>query len=113
MALATVEIPVNEMSSFDLPKVCLVTGATENVVFKPVKFSWYPRWIAVFILVGWPIALILALTLTKRVKGELPFTEEAYRRWKAQSLLAISVLSPSLSSSAARPCWRPTSPRLD
>jgi hypothetical protein len=94
MALATVEIPVNEMTSFDLPKVCLITGSTENVSFKPVKFSWYPRWIAVFILVGWPIALILALVLTKRAKGELPFTEDAHRRWKlGQALLALSIIA--------------------
>lgn len=93
MALATVEIPVNEMTSFDLPRVCLITGSTENVVFKPAKFSWYPRWIAAFILIGWPIALVLALVLTKRAKGELPFTEDAHRRYRlAQMLLALSIL---------------------
>jgi hypothetical protein len=92
--MATVHIPINELTSFDLPRVCLITGATEDVVFKPVKFSWYPRWVAVFIIFNLIIAAILAMVLTKRAKGELPFTEEAHRRWKrGQTLLALSILA--------------------
>jgi hypothetical protein len=82
-----VAIPTNELNEFDLPRVCVVTGERNGVVFKNVKFSWYPPWVAVFILVNVLVAAVIALILTKRVKGQLPFTEEAYARWRRGQLL--------------------------
>lgn len=84
--MATVRIPVNELTSFDLPKVCVVTGASDGVVFKPVKFQWYPPWVAVFACAP-AIALVLMLILMKRAKGELPFTEAAHAAWQRGRLL--------------------------
>ncbi|MBI3181766.1 MAG: hypothetical protein HYZ28_06450 [Myxococcales bacterium] len=90
--MAKIVIPDNELNSFDLPRVCVVTGATEGVVFKPVKFSWYPRWVVVLVLVNVLLAAIVAMILTKRVKGELPFTEEAYAAWrKGRVLFGLSI----------------------
>ncbi|MFL5346279.1 MAG: hypothetical protein ACJ8AT_15935 [Hyalangium sp.] len=74
-------LPADELNEFDLPRVCVVTGQTENVEFKPVKFAWYPRWTVALVIVNVLIAAIVASILTKRVKGHLPFTEEAYKRW--------------------------------
>jgi hypothetical protein len=89
----TVEIPNNELTQFDLPRICVVTGATDNVEFKPVKFAWYPRWVALLVLCNLLIAVIVAAILTKRVKGELPFTEEAHRRWRTgQIAFGLSVV---------------------
>jgi hypothetical protein len=86
-------LPADELNEFDLPRVCVVTGQTENVVFKPVNFSWYPRWVAVFILLNLLIAAIIAFALTKRVKGHLPFTEEAFRAWRnGLTFFALSFL---------------------
>jgi hypothetical protein len=86
-------IPDNELNAFDLPRVCVVTGQSQNVVFKPVKFSWYPRWIGVLVLVNVLLAVIVASIMTKRVKGELPFTEEAWAAWrKGRMLMAFSVI---------------------
>ena len=87
-------LPADELNEFDLPRVCVVTGQTENVVFKPVNFSWYPRWVAVFILINLLVAAIIAFALTKRVKGHLPFTEEAFKAWRTGiTLFALSIMA--------------------
>lgn len=89
-----IDLPENELNEFDLPRICIVTGKTEGVVFKPVKFSWYPRWVAALVIINLLIAAIVAAILTKRVKGELPFTEEAYKQWKrGQVLFTLSVIA--------------------
>ncbi|HEX8699693.1 MAG TPA: hypothetical protein VF815_12695 [Myxococcaceae bacterium] len=87
-------LPADELNEFDLPRVCVVTGQTENVVFKPVNFAWYPRWVAVFILINLLVAAIIAFALTKRVKGHLPFTEEAFKAWRTGiTLFALSIVA--------------------
>jgi hypothetical protein len=77
-----VVLPADELNEFDLPRVCVITGQTEGVEFKPVKFAWYPRWIVALVIINVLIAAIVASILTRRVKGQLPFTEEAYKRWR-------------------------------
>lgn len=84
--MANLSIPLNEMTSFDLPKVCVITGSTQNVGFHPVKFQWYPRWIAVFAFAPL-IMVIVMLILMRRAKGELPFSEDAWAAWKKGKLL--------------------------
>jgi hypothetical protein len=87
-------LPADELNEFDLPRVCVVTGQTENVVFKPVNFSWYPRWVVVFVLINLLIAAIIAFALTKKVKGHLPFTEEAFKAWRMGLVFfALSILA--------------------
>jgi len=90
--MAQITLPDNELNSFDLPRVCVVTGATQGVVFKPVKFAWYPRWVAAFILVNVLVMAVVAAIMTKRVQGELPFTEEAFAAWrKGRILFGVSI----------------------
>lgn len=84
--MATLSIPENEMTSFDLPKVCIVTGSSQNVSFRPVKFQWYPRWIAVFAMAPL-IMVIVMMILMRRAKGELPFSDEAWDAWKKGKIL--------------------------
>jgi len=94
--MALLKLPINEMNSFDLPPVCLITGERNDVTFRRVKFSWYPRWIAALILVpygGLLLALIVALILTKRAAGELPFSDEGWSRWRlAKAMMPVAVL---------------------
>ena len=86
------EIPNGELSEFDLPRVCVMTGSFESIEFHPVKFQWYPRWIAVFVPFAMLIALILIAVMTKRVSGKLPFSTdgwERYQRGKRFSIFAV------------------------
>ncbi|MBU8898730.1 hypothetical protein DRW03_10890 [Corallococcus sp. H22C18031201] len=80
-------IPLKELNEFDLPPVCIVTGQTEGVTFKPVKFTWYPRWVNFFVLLNLLIALLIAAVATRRANGHLPFTEEAWRAWRQGRIL--------------------------
>ncbi|MCP3165099.1 hypothetical protein [Myxococcus qinghaiensis] len=84
---ADVVIPKNELSEFDLPRVCVITGQTEGISFKPVKFAWYPRWLLIFVPFAALIVLLIAIALTKRAKGTLPFSEEGWARWQRSKLL--------------------------
>jgi len=91
--MAKLSLPKDELNSFDLPSICVVTGQTEGVTFRKVKFSWYPRWINLFAVVALFIMAILSLVLRKYAKGELPFTDEGWKRWKsAQVSLGLSVV---------------------
>lgn len=84
---ADVVIPKNELSEFDLPRICVITGQTEGISFKPVKFAWYPRWLLIFLPFAALIVLLIAIILTKRAKGTLPFSEEGWARWQRSRLL--------------------------
>ncbi|MHA7627883.1 B-box zinc finger protein [Corallococcus sp. M7] len=89
-----IDIPSGAMNEFDLPPICIVTGERQGVVFKPVQFSWYPRWIGFLALLNLLIAIIVAAAMTKRVKGTLPFTEEAWSRWRrGQVVMGVSVVA--------------------
>ncbi len=88
-----IQIPIDEMNSFDLPKICLISGTTDEVEFRKTKFTWYPKWVTIFLIVTLIVGLILAVFLTRRAKGELPFNTEVYRNWKiAQGAFALSVV---------------------
>lgn len=85
------EIPNNELTEFDLPRVCVMTGSYDAIEFRPVKFQWYPRWIAIFAF-ALLIAAILIAVMTKRVNGHLPFSPagwEKYQRGKRFTIFAL------------------------
>ncbi len=84
-----VELPINEMTKFDLPPICVISGGTENVTFRPVKFQWYPRWVAVFGCAPL-IMVILMLALMRKAKGELPFSDAGWESWR-RAKLALGV----------------------
>ncbi|MBX7098178.1 MAG: hypothetical protein K1X89_10740 [Myxococcaceae bacterium] len=81
MALHLLELPLASLTRADLPPVCLITGATEGVEYRTVKFTWYPRWISL-LAPALLLAAILAAIMTRRATAELPFTPQAYRRWR-------------------------------
>ncbi|MCK8498026.1 hypothetical protein ACJ2CR_22925 [Myxococcus faecalis] len=82
-----VVIPKNELSEFDLPRVCVITGQTEGITFQPVKFAYYPRWLLIFAPLAAVIVLLIAALLTKRAQGTLPFSEEGWAQWKRAKLV--------------------------
>lgn len=91
--MAKVTIPKGELNKFDLPPVCVITGEHTHVDFHPVKFSWYPRWIVVLVIVNLLIAAIVAMILTRQVRGELPFSDEGWRRYRRAKLMStLSIL---------------------
>ncbi len=91
--MTELSIPDAELNEFDLPRVCVVTGNTTDVVFKKVKFQWYPPWVGVFVLVNPIIFAIIATIMMKRSAGQLPFTEEAHAAWKrGQLALGLSIV---------------------
>lgn len=82
---ADLQIPTQELNAFDLPGVCVVTGAQEGVTFRAVKFWWYPRWVPLLIFFPWGgllLAFIVGLATRKQAKGELPFTDRGWSAWK-------------------------------
>ncbi len=90
--MTPITLPIAEMNSIDLPPVCVVTGAQTDVKFHKVKFAWYPQWVAALILVpygGLLLAAVVAAVLTKRAKGELPFSEAAWSHWRLGKILTV------------------------
>lgn len=89
--MAEIRIPVNELNKFDLPKVCVMTGSTDpSVDFRPVKFQWYPPWVNALILINILVMAIVARVMTKIAKGELAFSEEAWKRWRTWRLIMVA-----------------------
>jgi len=96
--MASISIPEGELTSFDLPAICLVTGAREQVEVRTVRFTFTPLWIPLAIpgaavacivvpalfplLLGLPL---LAVFATRKVRGQLPFSPRGYRLWKVSS----------------------------
>lgn len=88
--MAVIRIPVNELNAFDLPKVCVMTGAQDpSVEFREVKFQWYPPWVNALILINVLVMAIVARILTKMAKGQLAFSEEAWKRWRLWKVLMV------------------------
>jgi len=93
--MAHLSLPVAELTSFDLPPVCLVTGSEAEVSFRRVKFVWSPRWIPLLIFfpyAGLLLALILTLVLRKRAAGELPFSPAGWERYRRGVWLTYAAL---------------------
>ena len=84
-----VVIPRGEGNSVDLPAICLVTGATENVCWVPraLRYSspwWFAGLLFICVLPGvgilaLPAVLALRVLTGKRMEVELPLTDEGER----------------------------------
>jgi hypothetical protein len=75
----------------DLPDVCLKCGqpATDRV---KKTFTWMSPWIYILLLfgaLGLIIFLILAATMRKTVKAQMPMCERHRNHWKARLLLVL------------------------
>ncbi len=76
----TIIIPAAEMNSFDLPRVCLLTGEQNNIVFKEMKFQYVPPWARLF-------GALIQVLVARKAKGELPFSEAAHAAMKKGQLM--------------------------
>jgi hypothetical protein len=103
----------------EVPEVCLKCGAPATVV-KPHTFSWHPQW-ATILLAGSLcaggvavifIALIIAMTITKRRRMEVPFCDRHQHYWLIRSTFVFGGLATILlmSSAGAVIVWRSPQP---
>lgn len=94
--MAKVTVPIQELNSFDLPPVCVVTGSDVDVTFHKQRFTWTPPWVYLLILVpagGLVLAAIVSLLVRRRVEGELPYSELGRSRFQlARVARPVSVL---------------------
>jgi hypothetical protein len=56
------------------------------------QFSWYPPWIAIILLVAWPVFLILALVLTKKRRLSVPLCDRHRLHWVWPPVIILSSL---------------------
>lgn len=63
-----------------LPAVCMRCGAPSSQRVRR-QFSWYPRWIAVLVLINLLVFAIVALVMTKRVTLEVPMCDRHRNHW--------------------------------
>jgi hypothetical protein len=75
-----------EVEEYELPPVCARCGG-RAVVSPSKKFAWHPGWVIVMLFISWPIYLILALVLTKRMTVPLPLCEQHRGYWRNRALL--------------------------
>ena len=75
-----VTLSLDECDPNVLPPVCCKCGA-EATCEKKVKFSWYPPWIIITVLIAWLLAIILALVLRKKRTAYLPVCDQHKGVW--------------------------------
>jgi len=85
--MPSVRIPTKELTQFDLPAVCVVTGTREGVSFRKVQFSWVPPTARMLIVFCGLIGVVAMLAMQKRVHGELPFSDAGWERWRSGKIL--------------------------
>jgi hypothetical protein len=84
-----VTIPKAELTPFDLPSVCIVTGSRENVTFHKVNFVWIPPAARLSIVFCGMFGLIAMLVMQKKVEGQLPFSEQGWTAWRNAKIVAL------------------------
>lgn len=92
----TITIPKEAVTEFDMPRVCVATGATEGVEYHRVKFSFVPMWARMSVAFCGLIGLILMALNTRRVEAEIPFTAEAWTRYQRAKIVPVVIILASL-----------------
>lgn len=88
----SVTLPKEAVTEFDLPRVCVATGATEGVEYKRVKFSFVPMWARMSVAFCGLIGVVLMMMNTRRVEAEVPFTAEAWSRWQRAKIIPAAII---------------------
>jgi hypothetical protein len=87
-----IEIPIGALNPLALPRICPVTGATDDLETRAVEFSWYPRWVNLLLVVGILFAVIAAAVTTRRAKGKMLFGRRVWFKWKLmQAMFVLSI----------------------
>jgi hypothetical protein len=85
--MGQVRLGCGEVERELLPAVCMRCGAAATA-HKIKRFSWYPPWVNLLILVAWPACLIVALILTKRMRVSVPLCDRHRNHWLIRLLFA-------------------------
>src|SRR5437660_11736174 len=83
-----------EATQGQLPRVCMRCGAPATLV-KAKTFSWQPGWLLLLILlgvVGLVLFLVLSLTLSKRMRVQVPLCERHRHHWAMRNGLTLGGL---------------------
>jgi hypothetical protein len=83
----TIHLPKRAMTEYDLPRVCVATGATDGVSFKKVTFQFTPLWARLSVAFCGILGVVLMLVNTKRVEADVPFTDAAFAKYKRDKLV--------------------------
>jgi hypothetical protein len=92
--MATTRLSVYEVDRKLLPDLCMRCGEPATV-HKSRKFSWYPAWISTLILVGvlcnaiLIVAVILALTMAKRMRVSVPLCDAHKNHWIIRAVMIL------------------------
>jgi hypothetical protein len=90
--MRTLELPRSAVTKFDLPAVCVATGATEGVEHRRTTFTFIPMWARLAVPLCGLVGLIAMLVTMKRAEVELPFTAEAYSLWRRTQIITAVLL---------------------
>src|SRR5262245_51538809 len=90
--MQVVHLPKDAVTEFDIPRVCVATGATEGVRYQKVTFSFIPMWARMSVAFCGVIGIVLMLMNTRRVEADIPFTDEAYAKWKRARIIPAAII---------------------
>jgi hypothetical protein len=91
--MSKITFPIAAGNSFDLPPVCVLTGQTDDVVWKKRRWTYYhPLSLLLFLILG-ILGLVIIIILAKHTVIELPYDRQAHSRlvWRRMvcGLLAL------------------------
>lgn len=94
--MSELRLPRKALTRFDLPPVCLATGAVDGVTYHKTRFVFVPLWARLSVAFCGLIGVILVLVSTQRADAEVPFTEEAFAVWKRAKMVTVALVLGSL-----------------
>lgn len=87
--MAQVTLPLVCVNAFDLPPVCVVTGASDDIVWRKTKVRYTPPWVFALILVHIVVAAVVGTILSRKATLELPYAREAYRSLRRHRIILL------------------------
>lgn len=87
-----VRLPKTAVSEFDLPRVCVATGATEGVTYHKVSFQFVPVWARMSVAFCGIIGFVIMALNTRRVQAEMPFTDAAFAHYKRARIIPAVII---------------------
>jgi hypothetical protein len=73
-----------------LPDICMSCGG-EATTTVGRDMSWYPPWVNLLILIALPLAMVVAMIMTKRARLEAPFCKAHKGHWFKRNLINVGM----------------------
>jgi hypothetical protein len=86
--MAQIRLDRDEVTKRQMPGICMRCDERASV-YKEKKFSWFPPWIGVMLLVAWPVYLILMAVMTKRMTVSVPLCEKHKHHWLVRTVVGL------------------------